>query len=112
MDRKGIIEQLRAELDSLTKALEALEGTITRRLGRASRNGARRNHLTAEGRRRISHMMKKRWAERRRKAAKPSTRPASRKRHISKAGRERIAKAQRARWAKLKKQQEPQKKAS
>ena len=68
MDTHHILQQLRAERDRLTKALEALEGRV---VGRGSRTGRarRQHHLTPAGRRKLSLMMKRRWAERRKKAA-------------------------------------------
>ena len=68
MDIHRILQQLRADRDRLTKALEALEGRVT---GRTRRSGSarRQHHLAAAGRRKLSMMMKKRWAERRQKAA-------------------------------------------
>jgi hypothetical protein len=94
MDTSKILSELRAERDRIHKAiaaLEALEGTSARpRTARKSaasasagqsapKRGRRpsagqsapkrgRRQMSAAGRKRISEMMKKRWAERRKKA--------------------------------------------
>jgi hypothetical protein len=66
---------LREERDRLEQAIAALEGGDGRRLGRKAglllpvgrgRRGRRR--LSAAAKKRISEMMKKRWAERKRAA--------------------------------------------
>lgn len=66
MDTQSIIAELEAERDRLNKAIAVLRrsrGTIV-----AQRNG-RRRHLTAAQRKRIGDAMRKRWAERKKKAA-------------------------------------------
>ena len=75
MDINSIVVELKKERDRLDRAIAALDGE-------ASRNGAKRtpvravahkraggSRLTPAGRKRLSEMMKKRWAERRKKAA-------------------------------------------
>jgi hypothetical protein len=71
-----IVADLRKERDRLAKAIEALLG-----VGSSPANGRRRGRkpgtkmagkkrsggITREGRKRLSELMKKRWAERRRK---------------------------------------------
>jgi hypothetical protein len=67
MDTQQIITELEAERDRLEQAISALRGSLQgRRLagGRGGRRG--RRHLSAAAKRRISEMMKKRWAERKR----------------------------------------------
>ncbi len=72
MDRQQILEQLKSERDRLDQAISALDG------GKAPRAAGRRaggrpkgsGGITAEGRRRLSMMMKKRWAARRKAAKK------------------------------------------
>ena len=74
MDLVAIVSELKRERDRLNRAIAALEGTDGARtaseklaaptLVKAKKGGRR---LTAEGRKRLSEMMKKRWAERRRK---------------------------------------------
>jgi len=60
MDTQRIISELEAERDRLEEAISALRGSVHR--GAGSRRGRRR--LSAAAKRRISEMMKKRWAER------------------------------------------------
>ncbi|MGC2111336.1 MAG: hypothetical protein WA655_17610 [Candidatus Korobacteraceae bacterium] len=77
MDIQNILTDLKGERDRLDRAISALEGTAPgqRRRGRpaGSRNVAtaaaapRRRHMSAAARKRISEMMKQRWAERKRK---------------------------------------------
>ncbi len=74
MDLQSIVAELKRERDRLDQAIAALDGIGSGRgrRGASTGNGRRRSrgrrHLSAEARRRISEMMKKRWAERRRKA--------------------------------------------
>lgn len=78
MDTKRILSELRAErtrIDQAIAALEALDGSPAAPAQRGkpgpkpgSKRGGHRRGMSAEGRRRISEMMKKRWAERRKKA--------------------------------------------
>jgi hypothetical protein len=79
MNITDIVKQLKSERESLTKAIEALEGIEGGSQGIA-RNGtkpARKakaakqapNGLTPAGRKRLSLLMKKRWADKRKKAA-------------------------------------------
>jgi exonuclease VII small subunit len=63
MDTQQIISELEAERDRLEQAISALRGSIRRGAG-TGRRGRRR--LSAAAKRRISEMMKKRWAERKR----------------------------------------------
>ena len=76
LDLQTIVAELKRERDRLSKAIAALEGTDMRRTSlrsaavvssRAPRKRKRR--LTPEGRKRLSEMMKKRWAERRKQAS-------------------------------------------
>jgi hypothetical protein len=78
VDLASIVAELKRERDRLDNAIAALEGGSARRgrpPGRKPRTGAStgrrggRRHMSAEARRRISEMMKKRWAERKRRAA-------------------------------------------
>ncbi|HZS29433.1 MAG TPA: hypothetical protein VFB76_19565 [Candidatus Angelobacter sp.] len=70
MDTQQIITELEAERDRLDQAITALRGSMRGRRGPGGfgkgRRGRRR--LTAAAKRRISEMMKKRWAERKRAA--------------------------------------------
>jgi hypothetical protein len=72
VDRNGILAEVRAELNRINSAINALDGT-GRRSGRprgtsAGTTGRRKkDHLTPAGRRKLSQMMKARWAARRKK---------------------------------------------
>ena len=75
MDTQRIVSELKAERNRLDRAIAALDGdratptTVAKRV--ISMDGAqapkKRHHLTAAGRKRLSMLMKKRWAERRKK---------------------------------------------
>ena len=66
MNIDRILSDLRAEKDRIERAIAALEGGGTARRGRpVGSTNRRKRRLTPEGRRRLSEMMKKRWAERR-----------------------------------------------
>jgi len=71
MDRATIIAELEAERDRLDSAIAALQGTERRvRTASGKPDGrSRRRHLSAAAKRKIGDAMKKRWAERRKKAA-------------------------------------------
>jgi len=69
MDTQQIVQHLKDERDRLERAILALEG------GKASpstvRKGAKKaGGITPAGRKRLSEMMKKRWAARRKAAKK------------------------------------------
>jgi hypothetical protein len=69
MDTASIIEELEAERDRLNSAITALQGK-KRGPGRPPQaTDGRRRHLSAAARRKIGLAMKKRWAERKKKAA-------------------------------------------
>jgi hypothetical protein len=77
MDIQSILADLKRERDRLSSAIAALEGAGPRRRGRPAGSGAGgstasakhrpRRHMSAAARKRISDMMKQRWAERKRK---------------------------------------------
>jgi hypothetical protein len=77
LDTQRIVSELKAERNRLDKAIAALEGETTTQAtvlkNVISMNGAKaprkRHHLTAAGRKRLSMLMKKRWAEKRKKAS-------------------------------------------
>ena len=112
MDTRIILADLKAELNRLNQAIAALEslnGTATAMprtttpAGRAAPTEAKKRGLTPAGRRRLSAMMKARWAARRKIAAKRATKKTDVRRTMSLAARKKIADAQRARWAAVKK---------
>jgi len=78
LDIHAIVKELKRERDRLNTAIEALEETdLPPTPPKVSPTGnvpappaKKRRHLTAEGRKLISDMMKKRWAEKRKKASR------------------------------------------
>lgn len=62
METQEILDQLTAERDRIDTAIQALEGTTGPKRGRKPGKAGRK--MSAAGRARISKMMKKRWAER------------------------------------------------
>ena len=69
MNTKGILTQLRAERDRIDRAIAAIVGlnsTGRRRVGRpprAARKVRRRGRMSAAARRKMSRLMKQRWAQ-------------------------------------------------
>ena len=78
MDIQAIVKELKRERDRLNTAIVALERTDLPPTPPKASLAAyvlappakKRRRLTAEGRKRLSDMMKKRWAERRKKASR------------------------------------------
>lgn len=77
MEVSRIIAEIDAQIAKLQQARSLLAGTQTARTGpgrpKGSKNaakGAAKRRLSPEGRKRIAEAMKKRWAERRKQAAK------------------------------------------
>jgi hypothetical protein len=72
LDISQILVELRRERDRILEAIAALEhvGSTSARRGRPPGKAGRprRRRLTPEGRKRLSDMMKKRWAERKKRA--------------------------------------------
>jgi hypothetical protein len=70
MDTATIIAELEAERDRLDSAIASLRGNQGSRIRTASgRPDGRKRRLSAAARRKIGEAMKKRWAERKKKAA-------------------------------------------
>ena len=86
MDLRKVVSELKQERDSLDRAITALEGIGSEHLAAAATKTAattkaaskpalnavkkaKKHNISAEGRKRLSEMMKKRWADRRRKLA-------------------------------------------
>jgi hypothetical protein len=68
MNIEQILSDLRAERDRIDSAISALKGGSKRRgRGRPAGSGKKRT-MSASARKRISEMMKLRWAERKKKA--------------------------------------------
>ena len=100
MDTRQILGQLRDELNRITRAITALEfldGIVP--AVKPARKGRGRRGMSAEARRRLSEMMKKRWAERKKKG--PAKAAGSRR--MSAAARKRISQMMKKRWAERKK---------
>ena len=75
MEVSRIIAEIDAQILKLQQARSLLAGTAIVRTGPGrpkgtKSSGAPKRRLSAEGRKRIADAMKKRWAERRRQAAK------------------------------------------
>jgi len=74
MDIASIIADLKSERDRIDQALAALEGRGAGRRGRPVGSGGApharraRRHMSAAARKRISEMMKQRWAERKKRS--------------------------------------------
>jgi len=72
MDIQNILNDLKRERARLDQAIAALEGDSgPRKRGRPAGSGKKsgpRRHMSAAARKRISEMMKQRWAERKRKS--------------------------------------------
>ena len=112
MNIHNILTSLRAERDRIERAIAAIEGlnsTTSQTAGRQPTTASSRvRRLSAAARRKLSLLMKQRWAQRKKAKAKAA---ASKRTRLSRAARMRIAAAQRARWAKVREQQ-AQKKAA
>jgi hypothetical protein len=86
--------RLAFQIESLTNALSALNGTGNKRTGKRT--------MSAAGRARIAAAQRARWAKAKGQKVVPIT---ARKRTMSASARRRIAAAQKARWAKWRKTQ-------
>ena len=109
METARILDELREELNRITKAiatLESLDGTATATIpaAKAALKQSKKRGLTPAGRRRLSAMMKARWAARRKQVVKPASKKTAGRRTMSAAARKKIAEAQRKRWAARRKQ--------
>src|SRR6266404_8428956 len=77
LDTGRIVAELKRERDRLNLAIAALDGQATKSAARtsavphqATHTKKKGDHLTPAGRKRLSQMMKKRWAERRKRGSK------------------------------------------
>jgi hypothetical protein len=110
VDREEIITELKSELHTLDNAIAALDGTAT-----SSVNGIPRTKcthgLTPAGRRRLSEMMKQRWAERRKRGTRSVASPEKagkvrlrrRANRLTPAGRRKLSLMMKKRWAERRK---------
>jgi len=108
VDRQEIIAELKSELHRLDNAIAALDGgSITSVDGMPT--AKRTNRLTPAGRRRLSEMMKQRWAERRKRSTgvaagkTAKVRPRRRKNRLTPAGRRKLSLMMKRRWAERRK---------
>ena len=73
MDLDKIVTELEEERDRVGRAIDLLKGIsssgIARKASARISNRQRRGGMTPAGRKRLSQLMKKRWAERRKKRA-------------------------------------------
>jgi hypothetical protein len=79
LDIERIVADLKKQREQITQAIAALEGlspSASSRNGASFRSGSYRvaaqgrrkgSHISPEGRKRLSELMRKRWAERRKK---------------------------------------------
>ena len=112
MDINPILTDLKAErnrIDQAIAALESLDGTATATpraiavAGKAAPKQPKKRGLTPAGRRRLSAMMKARWAARRKPPAKPAPTKTRARRTMSPAARKRISAMMKKRWAERRK---------
>ena len=112
MELRKILAGLKAERNRIARAIAAVEAldstdaSVPRgrpaTTAKAAPKQPSKRGLTPAGRKRLSALMKARWAARR-KAAAPAPKPSRGRRRMSAAARKKIAEAQRARWAAQKK---------
>ncbi len=69
MDTAHIIEELENGLNNVNRAIAALQGNRAKRGRPAGKTNGPKRHMTAAQRKRIGVAMKKKWAERKKKAA-------------------------------------------
>ena len=101
MDIKTLVTELSRERNRLDRAIAALEGLSqpVRRRGRPPKtsqatgaSSRKSGGITPAGRKRLSEMMKKRWAERKKEAT-------SKRKPMSAAARKKLSALMKARWA-------------
>jgi hypothetical protein len=120
VDLNTIVAELRKEGDRIGRAIAALAGLDRKAAAKKRRVGAsrgaiskakKRGGITLAGRKRLSMLMKKRWAER--LAKKTSMKAAAvakkgnrkeRRGGLTAAGRKKLSEAMKMRWAERKKQ--------
>jgi hypothetical protein len=111
MDTEQILTDLRTERDRIDRAISALEGLDGTGTLKATAPGAQpapakargRRRMSPAGRKRISMMMKARWAAKRKQAAKPASTKAGARKPMSAAVKKRLSLLAKARWAARKK---------
>lgn len=118
METNRILAELRAERSRIDRSIAAIEGLNSagrRTVARAPRATAgrnRRGRMSVAARRKLSRLLRQRWAQGKMKARAKQVKASKPVRKMSQAGRRKIAAAQRARWAKVKGQQRAEKKVA
>jgi hypothetical protein len=69
LDTQAILEALESQLENINQAIAALRGRKSEHRSQQPSHGNKGRHLSAAARKRIGAAMKKRWAERKKKAA-------------------------------------------
>jgi hypothetical protein len=108
METAKILEELREKLTRINQAIstfELLDGTAiaTTPAATATPKQDKKRGLTPAGRRRLSAMMKARWAARRKQVAKPTTNKTGAHKPMSAATKKRLSLLAKRRWAARKK---------
>jgi len=109
MNTNSILAELRAERDRIDSAIAAIAGLNSHQMAghqpSTPATGKRRGGMSAAARKRLSRLLKQRWAQGKmgRKAGPKSPRISKRTHRISAAGRKRIAEATKRRWAEWRK---------
>jgi hypothetical protein len=119
VDIDRIVSELKSERDRIGRVIALLAGgvagLVSAKIGRTSKRGGRGSALTPVGRKRLSEAMKRRWAERKRKAGLSQGAGSSRPRRAIKAaakqrrggltpeGRKRLSDMMKKRWAERRK---------
>lgn len=76
LDIQKVIADLKKQKEQITQAIDALEGLAPASnhnhsaSAHATQNKRKGGHISPEGRRRLSELMRKRWAERRKKSGR------------------------------------------
>ena len=88
---------------SIKEQIDRLNGELSKLLGSAANNGARKSRLSPATRRRIAAAQRARWAKvRKAKADKPATKSVVKKSKMSAAARARVSARMKAYWRKKK----------
>jgi hypothetical protein len=110
MNFKKVVTDLKLQrdrIDQVIAAITSLNSTGHRRVGRpprAARKARRRGRMSIAARRKLSRLLKQRWAQGKMKPRTKRAQVSKPVRKMSRAARKKIAAAQRARWAKVRAQ--------
>ncbi len=107
LDLNRIITELKTERARIGRAIAAVVAdakvAVSGGLRRAAARKRRRGGITAAGRRRLSQVMKRRWAERRMGKTTGKSAAPKRRGGLTAAGRKKLSEAMKKRWAEKKK---------